>query len=504
MTIFIALTMSIGVLSVNAATQTQINDAIAAGLAWLAPQQGGAGNIGTYYPVASTGLAVLAFENNGHLPSGDPIADPYVAFVELGLDYIFSQAHAIPIGVQPAGDPDTNANGFGVYFGSNPLYETGIVMMTIVASQAPDRVAATGPANVIGRTYYDILVDVVDYVAWAQADVLPWRGGWRYVPNDGADNSVTQWPAIGLHAAELWGINAPEWVKWELLIWLTYTQNLIGNPSTNPDYGGFCYGGGYAVPTWWVNVAKTGAGIASLDYVGESITDAIQGPGSFSDKVWAAKSYLDRHWTSPTYDSRGYVMHFGSPPSPWPNLYAMYAVMKGCRLAIPPITHIGTHEWYNGVGEYADSLVANQQPDGRWHGSNWGDDVYNTAWAILILEYIPIVVRYDLTVNVVDDSTGLPIGGATVTATGPESASGTTDGGMVQFLDLQAGDYTVTASRAGYNPASVPVSLTSDTEITIRLTPTGPSIPEFSVGLSVITSLGAALYLLAKRKLQRK
>jgi len=452
----VVLTMSLGVPSAKAATPAQIEDAITKGLAWLATQQQADGSWidnWYWYPVGSTGLAVLAFENHGHLPTGDPAVDPYVDVVRKGLDYLFANAYRQDIGVQPAGDPDSNGNGFGIYFSSGePLYETGIVMMTIVASQAPDRVATTGPdPEVKGRKYSEIVTDVIDYIAWAQNEAGNGRGGWRYGPNYGSsDNSVTQWLAIGLHAAELWGIDAPVWVKSELLIWLGYSQNLIGDPTTNPDYGGF----GYDSPTYWVNVAKTGAGIASLDYCDVPKTDS---------RIVAALGFLKRNWArTGTSD----MDNFG-------NLYAMYGVMKGMTLALPtPIVTFDGIEWYNGAGQYADWLVTNQQADGSWAAGAYGGAQLNTAWAILIQEYVPIVVVYDLTVNVVDDTTGLPISGATVTVEGPETRSSTTDGGMVVFLDLIAGDYLITVSKAGYDLASTTIFLNADMETTPRLTPT--------------------------------
>jgi hypothetical protein len=98
-----------------------------------------------------------------------------------------------------------------------------------------------------------------------------------------------------------------------------------------------------------------------------------------------------------------------------------------------------------------------------------------TALGVLILVPAPVVVKYHLSVTVLDAVTTNPIVGATVFANGPEPSSGTTGpGGRVDFNEIQAGSYTVTASMTGYTSASVPLSLTSDTEITIRLQPTTP------------------------------
>jgi len=52
----------------------------------------------------------------------------------------------------------------------------------------------------------DIAQDMVDYLAFAQSDpyTVEYRGGWRYYGNIGeSDNSVSQWPVIGMEAAEV-------------------------------------------------------------------------------------------------------------------------------------------------------------------------------------------------------------------------------------------------------------------------------------------------------------
>jgi len=164
-----------------------------------------------------------------------------------------------------------------------------------------------------------------------------------------ADNSVAQWNIIGLEAAEArWGIHAPDWVKSELEIWLTYSQYL--NPSSWAD-GGFGYsssGGTYSL--------RTGAGICGLNYLGYT---------SDYDRIARAVAYLDRRWNDGG--------NFG-------NYYGMYAIMKGLRTTQPQITQVGSHDWY---AEQAEWLVDHQNNDGSWN-QQWGG-VMSSAWSILIL-----------------------------------------------------------------------------------------------------------------------
>jgi uncharacterized protein YycO len=347
----------------DASLNVRVNVAIDDGLWWLHKRQSrySSGGIdygywtdSSYsgYRISASSNAVLAFEIQGHQATGDPNVDPYVETVRRGLNYVFSRTRVVTIGPQPAGDPDTNGNGIGVGVSSNrEPYELGMVMMALAASGDPNLVAATGPANVVGHSYRDILTDMVDLCAWGQNEYGNARGGWRYYWNySSSDNSVSQWPIIGLEAAEAnWGIVAPAFVKSELDIWLAYSQNASG-------------GFGYHTPTYWVNVAKTGAGIAGLNYVGLP-NDA--------PRVVNALNYLNSRWGSSGTD--GY----------WGNYYALYAVMKGMATARPsPITHIGSHDWYT---EFANYLVNAQRSDGDWPSGSYGGNVFDTSWALLIL-----------------------------------------------------------------------------------------------------------------------
>jgi len=490
----------------QAASQVDINDAIELGLQYLNSTQAADGSWGGgYYPVACTAMAVLAFENAPHEHLPDNASDPYHTTVAKGLDYLFTQAHVQTLAAQTAGDPDTNGNGKGIYFStSDTVYQTPMVLMAMVGSQNQSRVPTTAPAGtdpyVNGRSYHDIVVDIIDWIAWAQEDAATgvYRGGWRYNPNYGSsDNSNTQWPILGLLTAQLWGINGPAFVKSELKYWLAYSQNLGGNYNSNSLYGSF----GYADKTTFNSVAESATGILGLTYCGEPKTNA---------SIIAAQGYLVRDWLV----ASSWNTNFG-------NLYGMYGVMKACRLAQPtPIDFIvnytgsPTIEWYNGTNQYADWLVNNQQPDGHWNGGTATTNVYlNTAFGVLILEYVPVKVQWNLTVHVVDDSTNNPISGANVAAVGPESRAGITDGGEVDFLKLQAGPYTVTASKAGYDTASVFLDLSADTEITIRLKLSGAApVGGFEAPLNTLamlapwillglaTSLGAVVAAKRKRK----
>jgi hypothetical protein len=338
------------------ATTTQsvrVNVAIDEALWWMHQHmlRWDSGNLGygalTDQPLGATGAAVQAWENQGHKPGGNYAINPYVEDVQRGLNLILSRSYPYPIYTEDTRDPDTLVNGYGIHsIFQSQLYETGIVLMALASTGDASLINEVGGFGLYGRTYGDIAQDMADFLAFAQnePDVGVWRGGWRYAPNyDRSDMSVTQWPVIGLEAAESnFGTSVPQYVKDELEIYLAANQD--------PD-GGF----GYTAPGG--NVARTGAGTACLAWIGATATDA---------RVTSALGFIDNCWN---WDNLG-------------NLYAMYAVMKGMRGFEPDLTLVGSHDWY---AEYAEYLIASQYGDGSWTGDVWFGRDLSTATGVLIL-----------------------------------------------------------------------------------------------------------------------
>jgi hypothetical protein len=342
-------------------------EAIDLGLAWLAEEQDpatGAWNL-DYYPVASTAFAVLKFEHHAkEILKIDPF-DPdyeYSDNIVAGLKYIFEHAAFQDIDVQPAGDPDVNiVNGKGIYFTSGrTMYETGIVMMALEASCHPGFIVDAPGSPINGWTYLDVMKDTVDFVAWAQNEAGNGRGGWRYNPNDGSsDNSVSQWPVLGLMSAG-WGIDAPDWVKTELEDhWLDYSQA--------DDTGCF----GYASSAGGNVVAMTASGLIQLTYCGVTT----------NDPRWVAgRRCICENWGNSN------IGHF----------YAMYGVMKAAMTAQPePIWDFCGHLWQPLYDEW---LIDNQKDDGSWPAQYDGTGVLATEWALLILQKVvpppPVISVY--------------------------------------------------------------------------------------------------------------
>jgi len=343
-------------------------------------QDYGAGNVDYAHisgnsNVGYVGQLVESYENSGHIvrdasnPNSLWHEDPYAENVQRMINWILRNCISYSIGAQHAGHPEDydgdgtpDGNDIGLYASWN-TYEQGIAMLALASSQAPNWIAASvNRPDVDGRTYAEIVQDMGDFLSWAQGDEnASRRGGWRYNPNYGdSDNSVTQWPTLGLQAAEQnFGTLIPPWVKDETIThWIPYSQGASS--------GGF----GYTYAGYWENVAKTGAGLAELSWVGvkDDATDPLQW------RITNAKAFINGSWGNGADDNYG---NFG-------NYYAMYAVMKGAILTDPAIEFIGTHNWYE---EYADWLITNQHSTGYWpEWSGWYNSDMSTAWAILILK----------------------------------------------------------------------------------------------------------------------
>ncbi|MEM1928982.1 MAG: carboxypeptidase regulatory-like domain-containing protein [Thermofilaceae archaeon] len=102
-----------------------------------------------------------------------------------------------------------------------------------------------------------------------------------------------------------------------------------------------------------------------------------------------------------------------------------------------------------------------------YEGVTRGVEVYEDVQLDVLLRPL----AYTLTVQVVDAETGAPIPGATVTVDG---RTGVTDAaGRVSFK-LPSGRYVVSASAAGYAPASTIVDVRADTSVTLPLRSAAP------------------------------
>ncbi len=378
---------------VKAATEAEIQAAIDSGLVWLAASQNLDGTWGAGEdPVGKTGLAVKKFEHDailkGYSSPFDP-AYPYHQLVQDGLDYLFLKMSVVPISMQPHGDPDTDGDSIGVTVTSpgesHYTYETGIALMAIVESNAPDRVVDVPGSAVDGWTYYDVAVDAMNWLAFAQIDAGTNEGSWGYAANAGGDQSNSGYATLGLGFAESspphgFGLSVPQFVKDELggpNLWVDYIQNDVDGDALDG-------GSGYTSPNSNVSILETGNLLFQMAWCGDDQS---------TQRVQDAIDYLVNHWHD--------VGLGPNWPKGWVDCYqAMFTMMKGLEaFAIDQIDGI---DWFD---EVSDTIVAQQHANGSWGPSFWdnwagGDTVLTTCWALLTLQKaapeIVISVEFDI------------------------------------------------------------------------------------------------------------
>ena len=329
--------------------EQRVNAAIEDGLRWLYLNQNASGwwySTSDANGMGTTGLAVLAFEENAHYGNNDEDEDIYAETVQLGLDWILNTYGRTEfIEEQPAGDPDTDGDSLGVYFGNWPaVYENGIAVLAVAASNQPDSIVSDGDLS--GMTYYEVMEDAMNCIAYTQTDSMSGneRGGWRYnaysANNYGdSDNSAVQWCVLALEAIEknMPPIQTPQWVKDELAYWLDYSQAADG-------------GFGYTSPTYWENNVKTGAGMASHYWIGTAVSDST---------ILKALEFLDTHFDD-TFDGYTSEMLNG-------NYYSLYGVKKGFEFYDITTFGAGPRDWYEEISDYLlDNSTYGQNSDGSW------------------------------------------------------------------------------------------------------------------------------------------
>ena len=367
----------------------------------------------TSQPIAASSGALQAMQINGHLRTGNQRIDPFATDVDLGLNSLFTQMRANSItqsGINEASNGvitfnnggnaslsynvDGNANGISIdaNIGSPtsyyPPYLTGMMMDALAATTEPLGLAnnsggsavVNGTDYVRGRFITDLEQDMIDQYAAGQQT----NGGWRYTWVYGSsDNSISQWAAIGMGAAQdTLGINIPPQVKTEDLYWLSQSQNTTTNTGTN--YG--CFGYGSSSPLYgqgsgdWAH-AETPSGLVQLDF------DDIP----TTDNRWQ----IGEHWIADNW-----------PPTNENSFYALYAMVKAMRLAKPSqVTQLQrtngtTFDWYNDETQLSASgwnapigvrpyLVSLQSSNGSWDGTQGlGSDIGTeiaTAWGVIML-----------------------------------------------------------------------------------------------------------------------
>ena len=381
-------------------------------------------NCSTWDTITPTSL--LAFEVNGHLETG-AAANPYAETVARGMRWIFTKLRTTAVSDQtypaPIGgpkDPDGNGNGLGIEtIEADDGYQGGTFMDAIIASGTPAAVTTTGAVGSIrGRTYLDIVQDMVDWYAFSQTNIGTYYGGWDY--NGGAnrsvsDNSTNQWAAIGLVAAEReFGIVLPQWLK-------DANKNSV-NLTQNPSTGVFGYRnstspiwGPYAVtPSGMVQMSMTGTGRGDnhWDLAETYIRD------NFCNSSTSAQSAIRSYFYGLFSFTKSMLLH----DSNGDGIAESIDLLQSQTAGVSPI------DWYAAQvteGDQCDgvarTLVDKQVAAGYWTANNFSSVQYpfNTGWAIVMLNRT--VFSSGLPVAVAQATPGTGIAGQTITLNGSAS-----------------------------------------------------------------------------------
>jgi len=237
--------------------------------------------------IGSTGMALIALENHAHnLQSAD--SDIYKKSVQEGVKYLLNNAYKIDIATQPCiGDPeaddgDMNDNGEGVLIGGNNMYIHNIAAMAIVNScgeaTAKATVADTTSGDVNGMTLWDIIVEVKDYIAWAQNDGTV--EGNEYSCS-GNSNAVY----VGMSGASTTYFQAYYWIPDLTQLNCSGTFTINWGDGTSNDYPSdnlYCpYGsGGYATVGYDVNYPSHTYATDDTYTISVSFSDGVHDPVS--------------------------------------------------------------------------------------------------------------------------------------------------------------------------------------------------------------------------------
>jgi len=391
----------------QAATQLDIDAAVQAAVERMALDQlynGAWGPLTQQLATTCTVLILLgeAAHDAGYSSAFDPLF-PQAASVAAGWNFVFSvspsrQVYTQTIEVQnhttsatgTLDDPDTNGNGYGVYFDTGyQVYTSGLCLAALAVSRAPDRPNDAGldlDGDGVAETMGQIAQDTVDWLAFAQTDVGVAQGAWYYNERNNqedqpyhGDNSNAGFAVLGLVHADAAGYTVPNWVKVMLDAWIDQIQDPVDGDA---DDGGSWY----TVTLAWVNLYKTGHLLMQLRWVGER-------PGDV--RMDAALGYIERHWRDPVANINdpgwGYDQSVAS-------YLTTYALMRGLEyVGVKRIDVDGdglADDWYNQEPpadpplDLASALVDQQMDHGAWPGCLWAESnsTMCTAWAALTLQ----------------------------------------------------------------------------------------------------------------------
>lgn len=321
-------------------------------------------NTSDNYGFGATGFALLAFEENGHLPGNDWQQDIYAQVVQRGLNTLASQA--VSKSMTGHASLDTDGDGVAINIGTDTYADcitaNAFIMAFTSTNAAKNAFVPAGMGPFAGASYYSFVLNMIEALyATQHAD-----GSWHYSvdptnPDTGADGSTHQWPNIVmLTAQERWGLP---------ILPNVITASMSAFVSLQ-SADGAC---GYSAAGVWENDAKTGGMLGGFTLGNKFAGD---------NNVNRGLTFLGNNWNNVPQPYSGTVGGWAG------DFYAMYGVKKGLQLqTVTSVTAPdGAHDWYQDMSSWllgdATLLGANVAPgyrttsnafgqnnDGSWTGS---------------------------------------------------------------------------------------------------------------------------------------
>jgi hypothetical protein len=351
---------------------------------------------------------------------------------------------------------DSNSNGLMAYSAdgsSEYIYTTSPFLDALVASGTPTAKALTGPSGILGETYQNIVADILDYYGYSQYEhdydlgnpATPgyYRGGafsasggaWLYDPQEGDDNSTSQWAAIGyISGLRGAGIATPKSITDFNNVWITNSQDVQDPAPTGAapwntscgacdDLGAFGYRGSFYFSNEWGPFAVTPSGMVQMDMdgIGRTTNTAFGDASTAADQRWnntetfyadnfcnnvtSGAYYAPRNYTYGMYSfTKSMLLHDPAGSlTPIQFLRTQTAgVFPGNSTTSPPAPK-NTIDWYAAVSAadggtdvcdgVAQTLIDYQQNpavgvyDGHWFGNDYyyTQEQFETAWSIIML-----------------------------------------------------------------------------------------------------------------------
>lgn len=339
---------------------------------------------------------------------------------------------------------DGNGDGKMVFSNDNsgePIYTSSPFLDALVASATPAATAQTGP--VAGMSYKDIVQDLADYYAYSQyfddvdlgdatyagftrgGGYSASGGAWLYGPQQGDDDSTSQWAAIGLIGANRgFGLPLPVSIQDFNNVWITNAQDLQDPAPTGPDsvasgdnQGAYGYRGSFFYSNAWGPFAVTPSAMVqmALDGIGRTKNVAFGDATTDFDQRWnTTESYYADNFCNSIGVNSGAAL-----TAPRRYMYGMFSFTKSMLLHDPsgsltPIQFLrtmtpgvfsnpadppNTIDWYSALSAanggndpcdgVAQTLVSLQMPDGEWYGNSYdgaAQQEFETAWALIMLQ----------------------------------------------------------------------------------------------------------------------